>query len=272
MVRCDYIPKTLEEALERLDKEELRIFAGGTDLMISPKKENYLFTHGLKELQDSRLENGYWIFGAGLSFTTIMEDPHCPPVLKKAISTIAAPGIRNIGTIGGNIANGSSKADAALVLVAADSKIRLRSKDHDRIVDIVEIYDGSIKIQSEEIIQEILLPLENLDQWYFEKIGPRKALAISRVSICGFYKEKANKVQRFSLAIGAIEKNILRFREIEEQIIGKDVEQVKEEIPKILKAYGEVIQPRDGRISAKYRKKATMNLIGEFLRRNGLSD
>lgn len=269
-----FVAKTLDEALEILDEKDVTIFSGGTDLMVGENERSYLFLHHLDELKTSKRKDGYWIFGAGLTFTEIMEDENCPDILKEAIMTIAAPGIRNIGTIGGNIANGSSKADAALVLVAADAKIRLQSKQHDRTVDLVELYDkdAPIKIEDNELIREIYLPMNHLDNYYFNKIGPRKALAISRLGIAGLYDEKDGVIEKIAIAINAIDRTILRFREIEEILEGKTKEEAKKHVPEFMDAYDKALQPRDGRTSAEYRKGVSMNLIEDFLRQNGLID
>ena len=77
--------------------------------------------------------------------------------MKEAISSIASPAIRNLGTMGGNIGNGSSKGDSVLVLFVADAKLRIVSLRGERIIDIDKFYLGRKKLdlREDEIIVEL---------------------------------------------------------------------------------------------------------------------
>ena len=50
-----------------------------------------------------------------------------PAFMKEALRRIAAPAIRNAGTFGGNIGNGSAKADTVLIEYVCDARLRLVS-------------------------------------------------------------------------------------------------------------------------------------------------
>jgi 4-hydroxybenzoyl-CoA reductase subunit beta len=107
-------PRTLDEAIALMAKHggELKIVAGGTDLLPSMKQK--LFTppyvldlRGVRELCGIRS-----VPGAGTeigALTTLAAIEHSPvirrlyPVLYEAVKTVASPVLRNMGTIGGNI-------------------------------------------------------------------------------------------------------------------------------------------------------------------------
>lgn len=117
MVDC-YKPTSLKEALDILAKESVTPYAGGTDLMIKPDENaTYLFLDKVAEMKNIVEDKEYIRIGAACTYTDIIENKLIPAVLKEAVSQIAAPAIRNIGTVGGNICNGSPKADSALIFL-----------------------------------------------------------------------------------------------------------------------------------------------------------
>ena len=126
----------------------------------------------------------YIRIGASCTFTDIIESKLTPAILKEAVSEIAAPAIRNLGTVGGNICNGSAKGDSSLIFFVADSKLRLVSSHGERVIPITEFYLGRKKtsLQSDELLVEVLMSKAGLSNYYYKKVGARNALAIARVS------------------------------------------------------------------------------------------
>lgn len=242
-----YAPKTLAEALELRGKYDLVPYAGGTDLMVENRPNvSYLFLGKLPELK------------------TIREDA--------VYIRIAAPAIRNAGTFGGNLGNGSAKADSVLIEFVTGAKLKLLSVRGERIVDVEKFYLGRKKLDlaSDEIIAEILLPKAGIDDYYYKKVGGRNALAISRVSFAGILSVENGVITRFSAGFGAVADTVLRFRDVETMLVGKTVEEAKAIKPELLKAYGEKLVLTRGRVSAEYRKTVCMNLLGDFLAEKGI--
>ncbi len=106
-------PSTLDEALKHLSDwhEETRILAGGTDLLPSLRMRLFepaymLDIRRIPELNQLDIDGEFIRIGAALSLRHLENHPilkEAFPVLVEAIRTIAAPNIRNMGTIGGNI-------------------------------------------------------------------------------------------------------------------------------------------------------------------------
>ena len=55
---------------------------------------------------------------------------------------MGGPQIRNIATIGGNVCNGAVSGDSAPTLFALNTKLKLKSKERERIIPISEFYAG----------------------------------------------------------------------------------------------------------------------------------
>jgi 4-hydroxybenzoyl-CoA reductase subunit beta len=107
-------PRTVEEAVAHLSAHgnNLCILAGGTDLIPSMKQK--LFTpsyvmdvRGIEEMQGIRSVPGYGMEIGALTALSVIEDSELLRrdyrVLHEAVTTVASPILRNMGTLGGNI-------------------------------------------------------------------------------------------------------------------------------------------------------------------------
>jgi len=272
MVRS-YTPGSLQEALLLRKDPELVPYAGGTDLMVSARHgAKYLFLHRIPDLREIVLEDDVIRFGAACTFTEVIENPLSPELLKEACLQIAAPAIRNAGTLGGNIGNGSPKADSALAFVAADSQLRLMSAGSERILPIKDFYLGRKKLAlaPDELIVEILMPRHGIDNYYYKKVGARNALSISRLSFAGVLDVEGGRIKKIATAFGAVSDVIIRLESIDQILIGKTLEEASEMKAAYIKAYDEAIVPIRGRVGKEYRKEVCINLLRDFLESNGI--
>jgi 4-hydroxybenzoyl-CoA reductase subunit beta len=191
-----FIPTDLAEAVSFLSKNaaSTKIIAGGTDLIPSMKQrlfepQHLLDIKPLEELQGvQEIADGSVRIGALTTIESLARDPFIKkefPVLQEAASTVAGPGLRNVGTIGGNIcldtrcywynqsyfwrqscnfcikkdgtlchvAPGSKQCwavysgDTAAALLTLDAKIVLRSSAEEKILPLSEFFvnDGLIR-------------------------------------------------------------------------------------------------------------------------------
>lgn len=268
-----YHPTSLSEALKILLKESLTPYAGGTDLMIKgDENSKYLFLNKVPEMKYIIEDKEYIRIGAACTLTDTFESKLTPNILKKAISQIAAPAIRNLGTCGGNVCNGSAKGDAALIFFATNSKLSLASSKGERIIPISQFYLGGkmTSLKRDELLVEILMDKTALSNYYYKKVGARNALAISRVSFAAILSMDDGRIVNFITAFGAISDVIISRDDIDVMFIGKTIKEAKAIKEDYLYTYGQEIVPTEGRISAEYRKTVCMNLLRDFLESNGI--
>ena len=269
-----FIAGSLHEALlMRKESPELIPYAGGTDLMLEDRiNSNFLFLHRIPEMKQIKEDGEYIRFGAACTFSEVIESPHTPELLREACILIAAPAIRNIGTLGGNIGNGSPKADSALVFMVTKSMLRLASAYHERIVPIREFYLGRkrLALAPDELIVEVLLPKHGIGNYYFKKVGARKALAISRISFAGIMDIQEGIIQNCATAFGSIGDIIICLEDIDQMLIGKSIEEASALKDAYINAFDSAIIPTSGRVGAEYRKDVCMNLLSDFLEVNGI--
>lgn len=268
-----YSPKTLAEALALRNQYDLVPYAGGTDLMVENRPNvSYLFLGKLPELKNIIDDEAYVRIGAAVTYTEALANPVVPQLMKEAISRIAAPAIRNAGTFGGNLGNGSAKADSVLIEFVTGAKLRLMSVNGERIVDVDKFYLGRKKLDlnRDEIIAEIMLPKAGIDDYYYKKVGGRNALAISRVSFAGILSVENGVITRFTAGFGAVADTVLRYHDLESMLVGKTIKEANAIKPNVLKAYSDKLVLTRGRVSAEYRKTVCMNLLSDFLAEKGI--
>ena len=269
-----YKPATLREALEIRARGGVVPYAGGTDLMIEAEPDaSYLFLSDIPELRSIEVVDGNLEIGAAVTYTQALSSPLVPEILKEAIRYIAAPAIRNTGTMGGNVANGSPKADSALVFAVTDSTLRLEHADGVREIPINEFYLGRGKtcLGESELPTKIVMPLREVRNYYYHKVGAGGALAIARVSFAGLLRVEGGIIRHAATAYGAVAGTILRRPDIDGILIGRTIEEARKIRGDYLSAQDEAIVPIRGRISAEYRKRVVMNLLSDFLTQNGIT-
>lgn len=268
-----YQATSLKEALDIRAKEVVTPYGGGTDLMIEPDENaTYLFLSKVSEMKKIVEDTDYIRIGAACTFTDILESQLAPAILKEAVAQIAAPAIRNLGTVGGNICNGSPKGDSALIFFVTDAKLRLVSSRGERMIPITEFYLGRKKtsLRPDELLVEILMTRTGLSNYYYKKVGARDALAISRVAFAGILTIEDAKIVNCMTAFGAVSDVIIRRADIDAMLTGKTIEEAKTIVKEYLAAYDQAIVPLRGRISSEYRKTVCMNLLCDFLESNGI--
>ena len=269
-----YNGKDIDDVVEMLGRygKDAKIIAGGTDLVIalksgkiSPRVLIDISKIGkLKAIED---DGEYITIGSGTSFTQIVENPIFQGSLQglyKACRMVGSPQIRNKGTIGGNIANGSSAADSIPPLICLGSIITLVSTDGIREILLEDYYNNPIK--DNELITQIQFkkPKEN-QILTFSKLGLRKALAISRLTISALIESDDNDFIQFSkVASGALGKYPMREFEVEDYLLGKVLEEeiIDGAIDTLQKSMDERLK---GRSTLPYKRIAIASILKEVL-------
>lgn len=272
-----YSPNTFEQALTILNEKDVIIYAGGTDLMVKNKNvasllpkftKDLLYIGDLNELKEIREEDNTIKIGAACTLSSLLRVDSVPEVLKEAIRNIASPAIRNIGTIGGNICNASPAGDTLPILYALEAKLKLASITSSREVNINDFILGPGKsiLKNNEILESILIEKANFNKVYYQKVGARKASAISKISFVALAEVIEEKIIDIRIAIGSVGPKIVRVKTAEDILIGRELKDIENIISEITKIYSENVNPiSDQRSTAIYRKTVALRLIQYFL-------
>ncbi|MDN3015629.1 xanthine dehydrogenase family protein subunit M [Paenibacillus sp. BSR1-1] len=269
----------LEQTLSQLNKEDCAIIAGGTDVMVLHKSrrgvppkilKSVVFIDHLSELKQVNQNQKDLHIGACCTYSELLEHALIPVALKNAIKSIAAPAIRNRGTLGGNICNASPAGDTLPLLYVYNAKLRLRSVNGERIVAINDFIQGPRRVQRDpnEIVTEIILPsvLEEDAHVVFEKVGNRNADAIAKVGFAGYIRINDARIEDVRFAFGAVGPTMVRSLNIEKKLVGKTLPLADSDIAEIVADFDKIIRPIDDqRSTAVYRKIVALNLLRYFL-------
>ncbi|MBA3065988.1 FAD binding domain-containing protein [bacterium] len=252
-------------------KEKCVFLAGGTDIYVALNDgllDGAIFCDisSLKGLDKILVKGKNISVGALTVFADIAKSPlikkyaNC---LAEAAASVGSPQIRNRATIGGNAANGSPSGDAIPPLYA----LRAAIKTNLRTIAIDKFFTGPKKtvLKNNELITELLIPKKN-NRTFFEKIGPRKALAISKVSVAVSLVISGGIILEAGIAFGAVGPTVVRASVTEQFLKGK-----KPSGNIIIRAAsiarGEICPIDDFRSTAKYRRECAAVIISRILKK-----
>ncbi len=189
------LPGTLTDAYRMLsDDPDVTPVAGGTDLFAHwpenrvKQSTTYLDLSGLAELRSMRWTKSELVLGALTTYWDVVTDARVAaefPNLVTAARQVGAVQIQARGTWAGNIVNASPAADGVPVLLAYDATVRLGSRDGVEDIPLDEFYLDYKKMRRrpDQLVTEIRIPRRTYQRAWFEKVGPRKSQAITKVGV-----------------------------------------------------------------------------------------
>jgi len=256
-----FIPKTLKEALEYRAGYKAIPFAGGTDLMVRrkswagtlPKFDTpILMIGGLKELKGCAAENSVLRIGAAETLADAAANEVVPEILRLAVKQMASPGIRNMGTIGGNICNASPAGDTLPALYALNASVILQSVKGERELALSQFITGPGRtdIKDDELLISVSIPLREFSNIYYRKVGTRKADALSKLSFAGLANINDGKIEDIRIAFGAVAPAVVRSVEAENLLKGINLADLPALMPQIKDIYSRFIRPIDDQRSS----------------------
>ncbi len=159
-------PATLEEALDLLHEwgGRARVLAGGTDLVVQMKQkklspEALISLIRIHELNFIEIDSEIRI-GPLTPLSRIASHPFFSgrlALLREAALAVGDGQVRNMATLGGNIANASPSADMPPALLALGARVKLRKKGRERVVGLDEFCAAPFctHLEGEELVVEI---------------------------------------------------------------------------------------------------------------------
>jgi CO/xanthine dehydrogenase FAD-binding subunit len=272
-----YSPSSLQEALIIKNERDVYILSGGTDLLVKyrgvaltvPKiYKDLLYIGKIEQLKSISVKDGVIKIGSATTLNDLEENPITPSILKSAIKELACISIKNIATIGGNIANASPAGDTISPLIAMDAHVNLISIKEMRKLPLAQFIVGPGKtlLRDNEIIASIEIEDFKFNREYYKKVGTRLANALSKVNFVGLALIENDTLMDIRIAIGAVAPVVVRSEEIEKKLKGMKSKEIQKSIKDIQKEYSYLLRPIDDqRSTATYRKVIALNLLKDFL-------
>jgi CO/xanthine dehydrogenase FAD-binding subunit len=266
------------EAVALLNDPQFRSrpLAGSTDLLLQLRHQSDLCDRvvdigWIPELKRIEQNGSRVVIGAAASFSEVVQSPlvnQTAPLLVQACRLVGAVQIRNMGTLGGNVANAAACADSLPALVCLDADVE--------IVTVTGCYSMPV---SEFIVSpnQTLLPKGGLIRAFnypipdpgsrgvFLKLGRRNAMAISRLTAAALGRlDVDGRIEEARFVPGSATPGICRLDAVEKLLVGQFPSPVLME-KAARTAADEVVRLAGRRWSSEFKEPALMALTKRAL-------
>ena len=267
-------PTTLAEASRLFAEEHAQLLAGGTDIIIGMKAytetpESVISLQKIPGLAGITTDGDSINIGA---MTTVREVELSADIqqhhtaLAEGAAEIGSIQIRNLATIGGNIAHASPAADTVAGLLVADAQVDIASADGERTVPINELFTGpgQTVLTPGEIITRFRLPSPASGSHYI-KHKIREVMDLAFIGVAAAVNMDNGTITDARIGLAAVAPTPIRATEAEELLKGNAP------TPELLEQAGEAAAAAsspisDLRCSAEHRREMVDVLTRRTLR------
>ena len=249
------------------------VVAGSTDVGLWVTKHMrdispVVFIAGLDELKSISVEGSTVTIGAGVTYTEGLKTlANHVPALGPLIERIGGQQVRNMGTIGGNIANGSPIGDTPPALIALDAKLTLRKGAERRTIRLEDYFIayGKQDRQPGEFVEAVHVPAPAAgEKFAVYKVTKRRDEDIT-ASLGAFRLALSadGTVTGITIAYGGMAATPKRAFAVEKALLGR--KWTEETVEAAMEKYAEDYAPlTDMRATAEYRALVAKNLLLRF--------
>jgi carbon-monoxide dehydrogenase medium subunit len=238
MKNFEYLePTTVAEACAMLKRHgsEGKVFAGGSHLTILMKQGlyqpkvliNIKKISGLKGIEYDAKEGlsiGALVTHRELETSALVKEKF--PVLCEAEREVANIRVRNMGTIGGNLASGEPLTDLSQIFISLDGKAKIAGPAAERVIAVEELFIDfyTTSLTEEEILTQVVLP----------PLPPRSGIEYIRFSSSSVVDKPSagvavrltlengsETIQAARIVLGCVGATPVRARKAEALLIGK---------------------------------------------------
>lgn len=236
MERFGYVrAASVSDAVALLNEPGLRSrpLAGSTDLILQIRYDPTLCDRVIDislvpELHRIERQGDRVIIGAAATFSEVMESPlvaQTAPLLVEACRQVGAVQIRNMGTLGGNVANAAACADSLPALICLDASARILTAQGELELPVVELVIGPnrTRLPKGGLLAALSYPAPLPgSRGVFLKLGRRNAMAISRLTVAALGRlDDDGRISEARLVAGSATPHIARLTAVEQYLIGQ---------------------------------------------------
>lgn len=235
-------PQTLHEALATLGIRERSkaVIAGGTDLLLDIQQgrhsppEIMLDVSEVEEMRHIRHAGNFILLGAAVTHNEIVRSElllqHAQCVVE-GCGLIGGPQVRNVATIGGNVAHALPAGDGTISLLALNAEANIVSTaGEERWEPLLDIFSGPGKVsfdRDHELLTGFRFPIRgDSEASAFHRIMRPQGVAIAILNMAGWVKMNAsNQIEDIHIACGPAGPKPFRAFETENYFKGKSFEE-----------------------------------------------
>src|SRR6266545_4821106 len=252
--------------------------AGGTDLLLDLEQGRHSPVHTLldvtsiAEMTALEVRGDELFVGAAVPVNRIVLDPlvrvHAR-ALTEACNLIAGPQVRNVATLGGNVAHALPAADGTIALLALNAQAEVASFTGTSRVPFKELFLGPGKSalkHGQELLVGLYLPLsKNGQASCFKRIMRPQGVALPIINLAIWLERKNDTLSQIRIAVGPGGPTPWSGTEAEKVLIGKSLndETLQAALETLLAQVGFRSSAR--RASADYRRHIVSGLFKDVL-------
>ncbi len=266
------IATTLDEVLSGL-ASGARPIAGGTDLVVGARQgkdelpEQLIAIDRLSELATVETDGSNIRLGSCLTHASLMTDSTIVDgltAIADAAGLVGSPATRNVGTLGGNVMNGSPAMDTGAPLIVLGAKAELRSATSTRLVPLGELWvgPGNTSAAADELCTALVVdqPPEASGSAYV-RLEYRRAMEIAIVGAAALVTLDGDSITSLRVALTAVAPTIVEVPGLE-GLVGSALDDAA--LDSIAATASEHASPiSDVRASDRYRR----HMVGVMARR-----
>lgn len=211
------------------------ILAGGTDLLIqdfdgAADAAEVRLLSGLEAFRRISVEPARCTIGAACTISEIKDSAalnRVIPNLGDYLSLMASRPIRNMGTVGGNLANASPLGDLCVMLMALDATLLLSGQDGKRTLRLRDFYPGykQVRKDPDELIESVSFDLPDGDAHFsFEKTSKRVHLDMATVNSAMRIVLDRGVIRSATLAAGSLGPTVQYLERTSSYLAGKRID------------------------------------------------
>jgi putative selenate reductase FAD-binding subunit len=216
MIQEFFKPQTIAEAVKLKEKykDEAVFMAGGTGVNCLDSKYEIEKVIGIEQLKLNEISKTHseLSLGAGVTIQELIHSPKIPDQLTTAARHFVNRNIRNIATIGGNIASNNSASNLIPILVALDAELKIGGSTTPVPVD------DYVTQEMTRLIEGIMISSENLAKKYDLRKFSRAANDISMITAAVTFNIQNEKLSSVRVAVGGVGKHVVRLTELENKL------------------------------------------------------
>jgi len=240
MKNFDYLePHTVAEACALLKQNggDAKVFAGGAHLTILMKQgllepKALVNIKRIAELKGLRYDDtvgltiGALVSHRELETSALVKEKF--PVLCEAEREVANIRVRNMGTVGGNLASGEPLTDLAQIFIALDGKVKIAGSNGVRTIAVEQLFLDfyTTSLAEDEILTEVVLPplptRSGIDYIRFSSSSVLDKPAAG-VAVCLTLDGAAATIRSARIVLGCVGATPVRARKAETLLTGKKI-------------------------------------------------
>ena len=274
-------PNTTEDACRLLAAHagQAKLLAGGTDLLLQMRRRETVpkYVIGLKNVAELAFIRATPEGGLAIGAMTTLQAVLKSPVIRQSFGLLAdvaagigGPELRNVATIGGNVAGALPCADFPPALMVLGATAKLTSHAGERVVPIEDLFPsfGATVARPDELFTEIRLPrVPPSSDGVYLKYHDRQSMDMTTLGVSAFVSwDRESRVFRdVRIALASSAPVPMRARRAEAVLRGRGL--AEDALEEAARAICEEANPRTSwRATREYRLELLRNLTRRAVR------